>query len=60
MMPASIAIAATIGPTLIPTLGIVGGMRVNPSSSVTGWTMPDQVSYAMPWLGMSRYGPVDP
>ena len=41
---ASTAMAASIGPTLMPTLGMSGGMRVKPSSSTTGCTIPDQVS----------------
>ena len=44
MMPARMPIAATIGPTLMPTFGMSLGMRVKPSSSVTGCTMPAQVS----------------
>ena len=33
-----------MGPTLMPTLGMSGGMRVKPSSSTTGCTIPDHVS----------------
>jgi hypothetical protein len=36
------------------------GMNAKPSSSISGCTMPAHTSYAMPWLGMSRYGPVAP
>ena len=36
------------------------GMYGKPSSSILGATMPAHTSYAIPWLGMSRYGPVMP
>ena len=36
------------------------GMWEKPSSSTTGWIVPDHASYAMPWLGRFWYGPVAP
>ena len=52
-------IAPNAGPAVMPMLAW-SGMRQKPSSSTTGWMVPDHASYAMPWLGRFRYGPVAP
>ena len=46
-------------PTLMP-IEVWSGMDGMPSGPGTGATVPAQASYAMPWLGRSRYGPVMP
>ena len=57
--PASSPKAPNTGPALMP-IDTCSGMYAKPSSSTFGCTIPAHASYAMPWLGMSRYGPVMP
>ena len=56
---ARIPMAPNAGPAVMPMLAW-SGMRQKPSSSTTGWIVPDHASYAMPWLGRFWYGPVAP
>src|SRR5262249_3579920 len=59
MMAAQSQSAAYSGPELMPMV-VYEGMVGSPSDVYVGRATPAQASYAMPWLGMSLYGPVMP